>query len=175
MTKFCILQLTPDELCFNVGDERVPVLWAVLSHEHFFTEYIMVGVCEDENEIYLEFDASMFARSLNSLRATAKSVKIKLTNKRQPCLTFEIDLSSLAIETRQCMHDVPVRLIPRREWQEHKMPIIPEFDVRHVLIVVIHCTLQILLLTKINVSVTEHVLMIVTLYVIFLRKYLKFC
>lgn len=129
MAKYCVLRLTTDELCFNVGDERVPVLWAVLSHEHFFTEYVMMGVCEDENEIYLEFDASMFARSLNSLRATAKSVKIKLTNKRQPCLTFEIDLSSLAIESRQCVHDVPVRLIPRREWLEHKIPVISEFDV----------------------------------------------
>ncbi|EFN77217.1 Checkpoint protein HUS1 [Harpegnathos saltator] len=127
--KYCVLRLTSDELCFNVGDEKTPVLWAVLSQEHFFTEYIMIGVCEDENEIYLEFDASMFARSLNSLKATAKNMKIKLTNKRQPCLTFEIDLSSLAIETRQCMHDVPVRLIPRKEWPEHKMPIISNFNV----------------------------------------------
>ncbi|XP_014484307.1 PREDICTED: checkpoint protein HUS1 [Dinoponera quadriceps] len=129
MAKFCVLRLTPDELCFNVGDERVPVLWAVLSQEHFFTEYTMVGVCEDENEICLEYDASMFARSLNSLKVTAKSVKIKLTNKRQPCLTFEIDLSSVAIDSRQCVHDVPVRLIPRKEWQEYKMPVIPEFDI----------------------------------------------
>lgn len=89
----------------------------------------MSGVTQEENEIYLEFDASMFARSLNSLRVMAKSVKIKLTNKRQPCLTFDIDLSSLAVESRQCVHDVPVRLIPRKEWSEHKMPDIPEFDV----------------------------------------------
>lgn len=89
----------------------------------------MSGVSEQENEIYLEFDASMFARSLNSLRIMAKSVKIKLTNKRQPCLTFDIDLSSLCIDSRQCVHDVPVRLVPRKEWQEHKMPDVPEFDV----------------------------------------------
>lgn len=129
MAKYCVLRLTTDELCFNVGDERVPVLWAVLSQEHFFTEYIMNGVSEDENEIYLEFDTSMFARSLNSLKVMAKSMKIKLSNKRQPCLTFEIDLSSLAIESRQCVHDVPVRLVPRKEWLEYKMPVIPEFDV----------------------------------------------
>lgn len=124
-----MLRLTPDELCFNVGDERIPVLWAVLSQAHFFAEYVMSGVSEQENEIYLEFDASMFARSLNSLRATARSAKIKLTNKRQPCLTFEIDLSSLAVDTRQCVHDVPVTLVPRKEWPEHRMPDIPEFDV----------------------------------------------
>ncbi|XP_020295286.1 checkpoint protein HUS1 isoform X2 [Pseudomyrmex gracilis] len=129
MAKYCVLRLTPDEVCFNVGDERIPVLWAVLSQQYFFTEYLMSGVTQEENEIYLEFDASMFARSLNSLRVMAKSVKIKLTNKRQPCLTFDIDLSSLAVESRQCVHDVPVRLIPRKEWSEHKMPDIPEFDI----------------------------------------------
>lgn len=129
MAKYCVLRLTSDELCFNVGDERIPVLWAVLSQQYFFSEYIMNGVSEQENEIYLEVDASMFARSLNSLRVTARSVKIKLTNKRQPCLTFEIDLSSMSMDSRQCVHDVPVLLIPRKEWPEHKMPDIPEFDI----------------------------------------------
>lgn len=89
----------------------------------------MSGVSEEENMIYLEFDASMFTRSLTSLSATARSVKIKLTNKRQPCLTFDIDLNSMSIDSRQCTHDVPVKLIPRKEWPEHKMPDIPQFDV----------------------------------------------
>ncbi|XP_018370045.1 PREDICTED: checkpoint protein HUS1 [Trachymyrmex cornetzi] len=129
MAKYCVLQLAPTELCFNVGDEHVPVLWTVILPQHFFAEYIMSGVTEQENKIYLEFDASMFARSLNSLRAMAKSVKIKLTNRRQPCLTFEIDLTSLSVDSRQCVHDVPVKLIPRRDWPEHKMPDIPEFDI----------------------------------------------
>ncbi|XP_011156205.1 checkpoint protein HUS1 [Solenopsis invicta] len=131
MAKYCVLRLTVDELCFNVGDEREPVLWAVLSQQHFFAEYVMSGVSEQENEIYLEFDASMLARSLNSLRITtsARSAKIKLTNKRQPCLTFDIDLSSMSIDSRQCVHDVPVKLIPRREWPEHKMPDVPRFDI----------------------------------------------
>nr|XP_012216387.1 PREDICTED: checkpoint protein HUS1 isoform X2 [Linepithema humile] len=93
-----------------------------------FTKYIMGGVSKEENEIYLEFDASMFASSLNGLRM-AKNVKIKLTNKRQPCLTFDVDLSSLSIDSRQCTHDVPVKLIPRKEWPEHKMPDISEFDI----------------------------------------------
>jgi len=129
MAKYCVLRLTPDELCFNVGDERIPVLWAVLSQQNFFTDYVMNGVSEEENEIYLEFDASMFARSLNSLKVTARSAKIKLTNKQQPCLTFDIDLSSLSIDSRQCVHDVPVKLIPRKEWPEHRMPDIAEFDI----------------------------------------------
>ncbi|XP_033340679.1 hus1-like checkpoint clamp component [Megalopta genalis] len=129
LTKQCILRLTPNELCFSVSDDRVSMVWAELSQDHFFTEYLMNGVTEEQNEIYLEFDATMLARSLSSLRMTAKSVKIKLTNKRQPCLSLEIELPSLSIESRQCLHDVPVRVIPRREWQEHQAPNIPEFDI----------------------------------------------
>ncbi|XP_076764605.1 hus1-like checkpoint clamp component [Xylocopa sonorina] len=129
ITKQCTLRITPNELCFSVGGDRASMVWAELSQAHFFTEYTMNGVTEEQNEIYLEFDPSMLARSLGSLRMTAKSVKIKLTNKRQPCLTLEIELASLSIESRQCLHDVPVRVIPRREWAEHRAPVIPQFDI----------------------------------------------
>ncbi|CAK9829107.1 Checkpoint protein HUS1 [Anthophora retusa] len=129
ITKQCTLRLTPDEMCFSIGEDRTSMFWAELTQTHFFTEYVMNGVTEEQNEIYLELEASMLARSLSSLRMTAKSVKIKLTNKRQPCLTLEIELPSLSIESRQCLHDVPVRVIPRREWTEHQAPNIPEFDI----------------------------------------------
>lgn len=129
ITKQSTLRLTPDELCFSVSVDRASMVWAELTQTHFFTEYIMNGVSEEQNEIYLEFDPTMLAKSLGSLRMTAKSVKIKLTNKRQPCLTIEIELPSLSLESRQCLHDVPVRVIPRREWAEHQAPNIPEFDI----------------------------------------------
>ncbi|XP_076171536.1 hus1-like checkpoint clamp component isoform X2 [Ptiloglossa arizonensis] len=105
------------------------MIWAELNPQHFFVEYVLNGVTEEQNEIYLQFEASMLARSMSSLRMTAKSVKIKLTNKRQPCLSLEIELPSLSIESRQCLHDVPVRVIPRREWPEYQAPNIPEFDI----------------------------------------------
>ncbi|XP_076684723.1 hus1-like checkpoint clamp component [Andrena cerasifolii] len=129
LTKQCTLRLTPNVVSFSVGHDRVSMVWAELNQSHFFSEYVMNGVTEEQNEIYLELDATMLARSLGSLRMTAKSVKIKLTNKRQPCLTLEIELPSLSIESRQCLHDVPVRVIPRREWAEHQAPNIPEFDI----------------------------------------------
>lgn len=130
ITKHCTLRLTPNELCFSIGDDRASMVWAELRQTHYFTEYVMSGVTEEQNEIYLELDASMLARSL---RATARSIKIKLTNKGQPCLTLEIQLPSLSIESQQCLHDVPVRVIPRREWAEHRAPDIPEFDVYNIL------------------------------------------
>ncbi|KAF7401403.1 hypothetical protein HZH68_007223 [Vespula germanica] len=129
ISKQCILRLTTDEISFNIGYDSVPVLWAELSQSHFFTEYIMSGVSEEQNEIYLEFESAMLARSLGSLRSHSKSVKMKLTNKLQPCLTFEIELSSSTVESRQCVHDVPVRVVPRKEWTVYKVPDIPEFDI----------------------------------------------
>lgn len=127
------MRLTTDEISFNVCYESVPVLWAELSQSHFFAEYIMSGVSEEQNEIYLECESAMLARSLSSLRLQSKSVKIKLTNKLQPCLTFEIELSSSNVESRQCVHDVPVRVLPRKEWNVYKVPDISEFDVSFIL------------------------------------------
>lgn len=128
------MRLTTDEISFNIGYESVPVLWAELSQSHFFSEYIMSGVSEEQNEIYLECESAMLARSLSSLRLQSKSVKIKLTNKLQPCLTFEIELSSSNVESRQCVHDVPVRVLPRKEWNDYKVPDISEFDVSFIFI-----------------------------------------
>ncbi|XP_015185998.1 PREDICTED: checkpoint protein HUS1 [Polistes dominula] len=129
IAKQCILRITTEEISFNIGCDSIPVLWVELSQSHFFIEYIMSGVSEKQNEIYLECEAAMLARSLSSLRLNSKSVKIKLTNKLQPCLTFEMELSSSTVESRQCVHDVPVRVVPRKEWTTYKVPNISEFDI----------------------------------------------
>ncbi|XP_046620937.1 checkpoint protein HUS1 [Neodiprion virginianus] len=129
LAKACVIRLTKDEVCFHVGDDYSPIAWAVLYQNKFFSEYTMIGVCEEQNEIYLEFSPAMLAKSLSSLKMTAKSVKIKLTNREQPCLTIDIELPSISNELRQCVHDVPVKVIPRKEWGEYQAPIIPSFDV----------------------------------------------
>ncbi|KAK0168118.1 hypothetical protein PV327_001951 [Microctonus hyperodae] len=128
MSKLCVLQLAPDDVCFTVLDDRMPIVWAELSRDHFFNEYLIFGMSEEQNRILLEFDALMLAKSLVSLKASAKSVKIKLTNKQQPCLTLEIELLSL-ITDWQCVHDVPIRIIHRREWAAYQAPNIPDFDI----------------------------------------------
>lgn len=51
----------------------------------------MEGVNNEYNEIYLEVVTENIVRSLKSAQ-TAKSMKIKLTKKETPCLTFEIEL-----------------------------------------------------------------------------------
>lgn len=129
MSKFCVLQLTPTEVCFTVFDERHPVVWVELSKDHFFTEYNLSGFTREDNKIYLEFDAVMLSKSLTSLKAAAMSVKIKLTNKQQPCLTLEIELPSASTDSWQCIHDVPVRMVAVNEWPAYDPPDIPDFDV----------------------------------------------
>jgi len=61
---------------------------------NIFAEYNMEGVSVTEaNEIYLETVPENFVRCLRSAQ-NAKSVKIKLTKKHTPCLTFEVELVS---------------------------------------------------------------------------------
>ena len=51
----------------------------------------MDGVSEEHNEILLELIPENLLRPLKSSQ-NAKSVKLKLTKKHTPCLTFEVEL-----------------------------------------------------------------------------------
>ncbi|XP_063987451.1 checkpoint protein HUS1-like isoform X1 [Diachasmimorpha longicaudata] len=128
ISKFCVLQLTPHEVCFTVFDDRQPMVWAELSRDHFFSEYLVEGL-SSENKICLEFDAVMLSKSLTSLKQSATSVKIKLTNKQQPCLTLEIELCSATSDSWHCVHDVPIRMVARKEWPSYHPPDIPAFHI----------------------------------------------
>lgn len=57
---------------------------------HFFDEYAMEGVSKEANEIYLEVAPDNIVKALKTA-SNAKWIKIKLTKKHVPCLTFEID------------------------------------------------------------------------------------
>ena len=129
MSKQCILRITPATVSFNIADDTTPTVWTTMKQEHFFIEYIMSGKSEEHNEIYMELNTTMLAKSVSSLKTSAKAVKIKLTNKQQPCLTFEIELSSLSAESRLCVHDIPISIIPQKKWKEYNAPDISQFDV----------------------------------------------
>ncbi|KAJ1528820.1 hypothetical protein ONE63_007197 [Megalurothrips usitatus] len=135
LSRLCVLRLCTDRFHFiispeNMG-ERGAMVWCTLDQTHFFSEYSMKGVTAEDNEIYLEFAPDMLLKALSSVKFSqvAKSVKIKLTNKSYPCLTFEIELPSNAMHSRICVHDVPVNTIPRRDWPDYKPPDLPRFDV----------------------------------------------
>ncbi|XP_049794169.1 checkpoint protein HUS1-like [Schistocerca nitens] len=124
------LRITPDKIFFTVSDgstlER-PLAYCIIEQAHFFNEYTVVGVSNTHNMICLIFSPDLLARATANLRTSAstKSVKMKLTNKMSPCLTFEIESG----QSRLCVHDIPVTVVPRRQWGSLEDPVLPTFDV----------------------------------------------
>lgn len=134
MSKNCVMRITKDRIYFIINEAGVsagnsPGLWAELDQGHFFNEYHMEGVSEENNEIFLELQPDKFSKVLSSLKVSqaARSLKIKLTRRHTPCLTLEADLPTLSIHARLVVHDVPVQLIPRRQWQLYNEPEMPNF------------------------------------------------
>ncbi|XP_053323757.1 checkpoint protein HUS1 isoform X3 [Spea bombifrons] len=103
-------------------------MWCELSQGNFFDEYQMEGVSAEQNEIYLELVPENLSRALK-MAQNAKTVKIKLTNKQSPCLTVAVELISLSGSSRIVTHDLPVKIIPRRLWNDYREPRVPNFDV----------------------------------------------
>ena len=108
-----------------------PSVWAEMEQESYFNEYNIEGVSPEQNEIYLEFVPDKLAKTLSSLRTgQTRSVKMKLTKKNDtPCLTFDVELAGAAINTRTCVHDFPVIVLPRKVWADFKEPSLPQFDI----------------------------------------------
>ena len=134
LAKSCIFRLTTDKLFFilseQAGNGGVSI-WCELAQSHFFNEYNMDGVSEDANEIYLDVIPENLLRCMKAAQ-NAKSVKLKLTKKHTPCLTFEVELPSQMSNSRVVVHDVPVQVIPKRLWEDYDEPPMPDFDVSEI-------------------------------------------
>jgi len=106
--KSCVFRITATHLYFIVKESQTisssPLIWCTIEEVHFFSEYNMEGLNPVDNEIYLEFLAENVTKTLSALKVStnAKSVKIKLTKKLSPCLTFEIDLVIFMLIIIQC-------------------------------------------------------------------------
>lgn len=104
----------------------IPSIWAEVDKDSFFSEYIMTGVDERQNnQIVLTFNPMKMANALSQLKGGVKYCKIKLTHKDFPCLTVQLELPSTT--GRQVQHDVPVTVIPIRDWAEFEIPKLPDF------------------------------------------------
>lgn len=104
----------------------IPSIWAEVDKDSFFPEYIMSGVDEEHNnQIVLTFNPMKMANALSLLKGVVKYCKIKLTNKDFPCLTVQLEIPSTT--GRQITHDVPVTVIPTRDWAEFEIPQLPDF------------------------------------------------
>ena len=131
LAKVCVLRINESHLYFILTEgSGGPTVWAELAPTHFFTEFNMEGVSADKNEIYLEFQGDQLSKTLSSLKASQpQSVKMKLTKKHSPCLTFEIELMTSTGLSRSVVHDIPVSVVPRRLWSEYDEPAMPDFHV----------------------------------------------
>lgn len=131
ISKVCVMRLTADKVYFILTDTGAstggPVVWCEMEQENFFNEYNIEGVSAEQNEIFLELVPERLTKTLTTLKGgMARGLKIKLTKKNDtPCLTFEVELPSLAT----CVHDIPVQVLPRRVWKDYAEPPMPQFDV----------------------------------------------
>lgn len=135
LIKTCVLRITSGNWYFILSERIVNggvQIWCELPQGHFFDEYAMEGVSEEDNEIYLELSPENLMKALKTTQS-AKWVKIKLTKKHSPCLTVEVDLPTLSAHSRTVVHDIPVTVIPRRLWQDFDEPELPQFDVSVVM------------------------------------------
>ncbi|XP_070535668.1 checkpoint protein HUS1-like [Ptychodera flava] len=131
LAKNCVLKITQNKLYFIVSDSIANAgagIWCELVQANFFDEYNMDGVSATDNEIFLDVTLDNVVRALKSAQS-AKSLKIKLTKKHTPCLTFDIELPSMTAHSRNVVHDVPVNVIPQRLWGDYEEPPMPDFDV----------------------------------------------
>lgn len=130
MAKTSALRMTPTKLYFILADNAAlggVSIWCEVTQSNFFEEYRIEGK-DESNNIYLELIPENLMRAMKSA-SSAQAVKIKLTKKHTPCLTFEITLPSLTSHTRSVVHDVPVGVIPERNWDAYEEPAMPEFDI----------------------------------------------
>ncbi|XP_071941689.1 checkpoint protein HUS1-like [Antedon mediterranea] len=129
MTHLCVLRITEDKMFFILNDNVCKGnIWCEVTASNFFDEFNMEGVSSDANEIYLEVTPDDLVRAAKTAQF-AKSLKIKLTKKLSPCLTFFVELCSVSGHSRNVNHDVPVNVIPKRLWDDFQEPTIPDFDV----------------------------------------------
>ncbi|XP_038078829.1 checkpoint protein HUS1-like isoform X2 [Patiria miniata] len=129
MTPLCVLRLTVNRMYFILNDKVAKGgIWCELTASNFFDEYRMEGLSEEANEIYLEITPDDIVRAMKTAQ-NAKSIKVKLTKKFSPCLTFDIELPSRTGHSRNVVHDVPVNVIPKSIWNEYSEPTVPDFDV----------------------------------------------
>ena len=105
-------------------------MWCEIDQDCYFNEYNIEGVSQEQNEIYLEFVPDKMAKTLSILKTSnPRGLKMKLIRRSEvPCLAFEVEMGQ-PLRDRNCVHDFPVVVLPRKLWGEYKEPTMPRFDI----------------------------------------------
>lgn len=132
------------EICFNIQSEQIliiccdisvngmPQIWSDINNTSYFQQYQMEGINTDKNPFILfTMSTTKLTTAIALLRAGigVSYTKLKLTNKQFPCLTIDMEIASTeTTDTRIITHDVPVKIIPIRDWPEFELPIMRKFQ-----------------------------------------------
>lgn len=133
LSKEVICRIEPEKLSL-IGHESLsagmPQTWSDIARQSMFSEYQMEGVDDIHPEIYLAINPAKLALALTMLRNNdINNLKFKLTNKQFPCLTVDYEMVSIgSAQTRKISHDVPVNLVPTRDWSDSNTPALPDFE-----------------------------------------------
>lgn len=127
------ITIRQDDITFIVpSSTSTPCIWAEIGRAPYFTEYTMAGAKpEIDNKIVLSFNAIKFAGALCTLsRGASRYLKLSLTEKQFPCITVDLEVPSrTSAQSRKVTHDVPVTIISSRDWDEYRIPALPNgFD-----------------------------------------------
>jgi len=131
ITKTCTMKLSESHVVFTQCERIIgggTSMWCEINQDDYFDEYRIEGK-DESNLIFLEVVNENLIRAMKSAQ-NAQSVKMKLTKKQTPCLTFEVILPSLTSHTRSVIHDIPVALIPSRYWDDFAKPTFLNYDIQ---------------------------------------------
>lgn len=84
-----------------------------LNTNEFFSTFTMAGVSEEFDEIFMELNKDSFFRSINPKEQTSKIRLTKIGNLPH----LKVELKSFAV-----IHEMPVDLIPTRQWKQYNTP-----------------------------------------------------
>uniref|UniRef100_A0A915BIR8 Checkpoint protein n=1 Tax=Parascaris univalens TaxID=6257 RepID=A0A915BIR8_PARUN len=117
------LRITNDAMIFiNAGFARSNGIFMQISLvvQEFFSTFTMAGVSEEFNEICMEFDKDYLFRSINPKE---RATKIRLTK------IGNIPHIKVEQKTSAIVHEMPVDLIPIRQWKHYAMPAIDDVKI----------------------------------------------
>ncbi|CAK9303692.1 unnamed protein product [Gordionus sp. m RMFG-2023] len=129
--KLCVIRFTDKLVYILYIDEIINGgNWGFckIYQERIFEEYCMEGLDKETNEIYMEVLIENIMKALKNAAST-KLIKIKLTKKKGPTLTFELETSSMLSSTRSIIHDIPINLISKKFWPDFQAPDVLPFDI----------------------------------------------
>ncbi|XP_053659083.1 checkpoint protein HUS1 [Anopheles marshallii] len=137
MEKNLIINVQPKKLLLQIESEAYDgqYLWCDIDaslREGFFSEYIMDGIDNEHNQIYMICLASSFLRALSYVRNNAVDyIKLKLIKTHMPCLAVEMSATisnDQDVLTPKIQHAIPITVVPRNEWNQYEIPLEVEYD-----------------------------------------------